>query len=65
MGEDVTEPDHEDGGEGGEEEPELVGGHGGGGGAVGEEVELLLLDGVFGVAPWAVDALVDGSGRDR
>ena len=44
------EPDHEDGGEGGEDEPELVGGHGGGGGASGEQVELLLLDGVLGVA---------------
>ena len=46
-------------------EPELVGGEAGGGGPVGEQVELLLLDGVLGVAPGAVDALVDGPAGDR
>ncbi len=62
MVEGVPHAGGEDGGEGGEEEPELVGAGGGGGGARGEEVELLLLDGVLGLAPGAVDTLVDGSG---
>ena len=58
AGECAAQRGHEDGREGGEEEPELVGAEAGGGGAVGEQVEVLLLDGVFGVAPGAVRALV-------
>ena len=59
AGERAAQRGHEDGCEGGEEEPELVGGEAGGGGPVGEQVELLLLDGVLGVAPGAVHAFVD------
>ena len=53
-----------DRGEGREAEAELVAGDAGQGSPVGEEVELLLLDRVLHVAPQAVDALVDGPGRE-
>ena len=54
----------EEGGEGGEEEPELVGGEAGGGCPIGEQIELLFLDGVLHPAAGAVNALGDGPGRD-
>ena len=60
----TPERNEEDRGEGGEEDPELVGGEARRRGPVGEEIELLLLDRVLHVAPRAVDALVDGPGRE-
>lgn len=55
---------HQDVGHGGEPQAQLVGAHGDGAGAVGEEVELALLDAVLHVAAGAVDALVEGAGAD-
>ena len=54
----------QDVGEGREPEPELVGAHGGGRRAIGEQVELLLLDAVFDLAAGAVDVLVEGPSVD-
>ena len=51
-------------GEGREPQPELIGGHGGRRRAVGEEIELLLLDTVFHVAPRTVDPLVQPAAAD-
>ena len=52
-------------GEGREPQPELVGAHGGRRGAVGEQIELLLLDPVLHLAAGAVDVLVQGARVDR
>ena len=49
----------------GEPQPQLVGAHGRGRGAIGEQVELLLLDPVLHLAAGAVDLLVEGAGVDR
>ena len=49
---------------GGEPEAELVGGERGGGGAVGEEVELTLLDPVLHLAALAVEVFVELAARD-
>ncbi len=46
----------------GEPQAQLVGAHGGGRGAVGEEVELALLDAVLHLAAGAVDLLVEMRG---
>ena len=50
-------------GHGGEPQPQLVGAHGRGAGAVGEEVELALLDAVLHLAAGAVDAARRACGR--
>ena len=51
-------------GERGEPQAQLVGAHGRGRGAIGEQVELLLLDPVLHLAAGAVDLLVEGAGVD-
>ena len=51
-------------GEGGEPQPELVGAHGRRRRAIGEQVELLLLDPVLDLAAGAVDLLVEGLAVD-
>ena len=51
-------------GHGGEPQPQLVGAHGGGRGAVGEQIELALLDAVLHLAAGAVDVLVEAAGVD-
>ena len=48
-----------------EPQPELIGAHGRGGRPIGKEIERLLLDPVFHVAPSAVDVLLKGAGIDR
>ena len=50
-------------GEGSHQEPELIGLKGVGGGAIGEQVELLLLDAVFHLPAGTVDLLVEGLSR--
>ena len=52
-------------GEGREPQPELVGAHGRRRRAIGEQVELLLLDPVLDLAAGAVDVLVQGARVDR
>jgi hypothetical protein len=49
-------------GEGGKVQADLVGAQGVGAGGVGEQVELLLLDGVFHVPAGGVVVFVEGAG---
>src|SRR5687767_710206 len=48
-----------------EPQAELVGAHGCRGGAIGEQIELLLLDAVLDLTAGAVDVLVKCAGVDR
>ena len=56
---DAPQGGEQDTGQGGEPKAELVGAHGGCGGAVGEEVELALLDTVLHLASGAVELFVE------
>ena len=56
---DAPQGAEQDIGHGGEPEAELVGAHGGGRCAVGEEVDLALLDPVFHLAAGAVEPFVE------
>ena len=61
---DAADTVDEDIGEGGEEQAELVGFVGVRAHAIGEQIELAVLDAVFHVAAWAIGAFVEFPGRD-
>ena len=61
---DASDTVDEDIGEGGEEQAELVGFVGVRAHAIGEQIELAVLDAVFHVAAWAIGVFVEFPGRD-
>ena len=61
---DAADTVDEDIGESGEEQAELVGFVGVRAHAIGEQIELAVLDAVFHVAAWAIGVFVEFPGRD-